>query len=410
MWWPILSEQCAAEKKGSYLLYISNVRLPTEKAHGVQIVRMCQALAQHGVKVELVVPRRVQTAQMRRVRDLGAYYGIRQSFRLTRLPCLDLLFLDRFLPRPLGYLLFYVQALTFYFCAVFYGLLHQSRVVYSRGWLFFLLWLPWRGLKRATLVLEEHKFPARGGWGGRLHLAISRRVDRLVVLTRQLEELYVAASVSAERVLVAPDGVDMALFEPPLDRAQARRQLGLPLEGPIVGYAGHLYEWKGADVLVGAALYLPHVRFVIVGGLAEDRERLQVSIDEWHIENVRLVAHVPPAEVPAFLFAADVLVLPNSAREAISREYTSPLKMFQYMASQRPVVATDLPAMREVLRDGENAVLVEPDDPQALAQGIQRVLQTPDLTQRLAAQAYRDVTTLTWQHRAASILAFIGGD
>ena len=390
------------------LLYVANARLPTEKAHGVQIMKMCDAFAQNGAEVELVVPFRVQTAQMRRVRDLWAYYGVRQRFKLTRLPSLDLLFLDRHLPGRFFYLPFYVQSLTFGVCAALYSLLRRADVLYSRDWMFFLLWLPWRWLRKRTLVLEEHTFPHRGGWGNRLHLAVSRRVDRLVVITQRLRELYVAAGVPAERVLVAPDGVDVAQFESPMDKTEARRRLGLPIEGRVVCYTGQLFEWKGVYVLVDAALHLPDVLFLIVGGMEEDRERLRAYMAGRPVENVCLIDHVPPTEVPAFLFAADALVLPNSARGAMSREYTSPLKMFEYMASGTPIVATDLSSTREILHHGENAVLVQPDDPQALAQGIRQVLEMPDRGQQLAAQAYQDVTAFTWARRAANILAFVG--
>ncbi len=395
-------------EKNERLLYIANARLPTEKAHGLQIMKMCQAFARCGAEVELVVPFRVQTARMRPVRDLWRYYGIRERFGLARLPSLDVLFFGRYLPGRLFYLPFYAQALTFSACAVLYNLWRRSQVLYSRDWQFFLLWLPWRWLKRRALILEEHKFPGHSGWGARLHLAVSRRVDRLVVITRGLKELYVAAGIPAEQVLVAPDGVDLAQFDPPIERTEARRRLGLPVEDKVVCYTGHLFEWKGVYVLVDAALHLPDALFLIVGGMAEDRERLWTYVAERAIENVRLVAHVPPIEVPAYLFAADVLALPNSAREAISREYTSPLKMFEYMASGTPIVATDLPSVQEMLRHGENAVLVAPDDPAALAKGIRLVLETLGLGQRLAAQAHHDVAAWTWEQRAANILAFVG--
>jgi glycosyltransferase involved in cell wall biosynthesis len=392
------------------LLYIANARLPTEKAHGVQIMKMCEAFAQSGVEVELVAPFRFQTAQMRQVHDLWTYYGVHKRFKLTRLPSLDLMFLDRYLPGKLFYLPFYVQMLTFSVCAVLYSLLRGMDILYSRYWVFFLLWLPWHWLKRQTLVLEEHTFPHRGGWGARLHLAVSRRVSRLVVITYRLKELYVAAGIPAERVLVAPDGVDLARFEPPMSRAEARRQLGLPVEGGIVCYTGHLFEWKGVYDLIDAACFLPDVLFLMVGGMTDSRKRLQEYISGQSLENVRLIAHVPPTDVPAFLFAADALILPNSGREAISREYTSPLKLFEYMASRTPIVATDLSSIREILRDGENAVLVEPDSPEALVKGVRRMLGMPDRGKRLAAQAFQDVVELTWQRRAATILAFTGGN
>jgi len=106
------------------------------------------------------------------------------------------------------------------------------------------------------------------------------------------------------------------------------------------------------------------------------------------------------------LFAADALVLPNSAKAKISSHYTSPLKLFEYMASRRPIVASDLPSLREVLRDGENAVLVKPDNPRALAEGIERALSDAELAARIGRQAREDVEQYTWEKRAVNITTF----
>jgi glycosyltransferase involved in cell wall biosynthesis len=108
---------------------------------------------------------------------------------------------------------------------------------------------------------------------------------------------------------------------------------------------------------------------------------------------------IPPPQVAARLREADVLVLPNP-RSAISNAHTSPLKLFEYMASGRPIVASDLASIQEVLRDGENAVLVEPGNPQALVAGIRKIKDDPDLAQRVAAQAAQDVREFTWARRA----------
>jgi len=400
------------------LLYVANARIPTEKAHGVQIMGMCDAFVQNSVEVELVVPFRVQTAQMRRVRNLWAYYGIRNRFQLTRLPSLDVLFLDRRLPRGLSYLLFYVQALTFYVCAVLYSLVRPREMLYSRDWMFFLLWLPWRWLRRRTLVLEEHTFPHRGWWGARLHLAVSRRVDRLVVITHPLKERFVEAGVPARRILVAPDGVDLEHFVLP-SRREALRQLGLPVGRCIVGYVGRFHTLgmaKGMDSLVQAVgeLYRQgqtDVVLCLVGGplkMAGAYRELAVR-EGLAADSLIFVGHVSPLKVPLYMRAFDLCVMPFPWTEHYAY-YMSPLKMFEYMASGTPIVATDLPSTREILRDGENAVLVEPDSSKALAQGIRRVLEMPDRGQRLSARACREVSALTWERRAEAILAFVGAD
>lgn len=394
------------------LLCVFNARIPTEKAHGVQIMKMCEAFAGHGLDVELVVPRRVQTAQMRQVKSVWEYYGICQRFKLTRLPSLDFLFLDPYLPSCWAYLPFYVQALTFHVCAMFYSLLRQGEIFYSREWMFFLFWLPWRWLRKRTLVLEEHTFPHRGGWGARLHLAVSRRVDRLIVITEGLRERYVAVGIPAERVLVAPDGVDRARFENLPDRDEARRQVGLPLRKTIVGYVGRFHTLgmsKGLDTLIESASLLrewdSEIVLCFVGGPPENFSALRALTHQHGLsaDALILVDRVPLLKVPFYMRAFDVCVMPFPRTEHYAY-YMSPLKMFEYMASGTPIVATDLPSIQEILRDGENAILITPDNPDSLAQGLRRVLDDPTLAKRIARQARGDVWKYDWHRRAKSII------
>ena len=131
---------------------------------------------------------------------------------------------------------------------------------------------------------------------------------------------------------------------------------------------------------------------MIVGGLAgePDLARVRALAERVAPGRVTFIGQVDPPRVPALLRSADVLVLPNTPGRA-SSAYTSPLKLFEYMASGRPIVASDLPALREVLRPDDNAVLVEAGDPEALASGLARVLGDPALAARLAAQAREDV-------------------
>jgi len=181
-----------------------------------------------------------------------------------------------------------------------------------------------------------------------------------------------------------------------------RREAGTA--GPVVGYAGHLYPWKGPDVLLAALERLPGVQALIVGGLAgePDLDRIRALADRVAPGRVTFAGQVEPPRVAALLRQADVLVLPNTPGR-VSAAYTSPLKLFEYMASGRPIVASDLPALREVLRPDVNAVLVEAGSAEALAAGLSRVIGDAALASRLAAQARDDVRAWTWDKRAERI-------
>jgi glycosyltransferase involved in cell wall biosynthesis len=156
------------------------------------------------------------------------------------------------------------------------------------------------------------------------------------------------------------------------------------------------------DVLLEAIARLPRARGLIVGGHSAepDLARTKSVAERLGITGrVTFTGLVEPAHVAQLLTQADVLVLPNPA-SAISTWYTSPLKLFEYMAAGRPIVSSDLPSVREILRDGVNALLVPPGDPVALASAIDRLLTNPELAARLAHAALDDVPKYSWERRA----------
>jgi glycosyltransferase involved in cell wall biosynthesis len=179
----------------------------------------------------------------------------------------------------------------------------------------------------------------------------------------------------------------------------------------VVGYAGHLYPWKGVDLLLEALARVPEVRGLIVGGHEKESDlgRLRALAARLGIQDrVTFTGQLPPAAVPEQLTRADILVLPNPA-SAISTRATSPLKLFEYMAARRTIVAADLPSLREVLTDDVNAVFVAPGDVEALAAGIRRLVNDSAMRERLAAAAGQAVAEYSWSRRAERLEALFTG-
>lgn len=336
------------------LLYLANIRLPTGKAHGVQIMKTCEALARAGVELELAVTDRATPI----LDDPFEYYGAQKLFMLTRLSVLDAV--------SWGRLGFYIESLTFARRARALVARRRPDIVYGRDEIVLSL-LP----KRMPLVWEAHT----GAWNMAAR-AVARRARTVVVISQGLKDFYISRGIPEEKILIAPDAVDLAQFSPAISKEDARVRLNLP-QGPLVIYTGSRQAYKGVSTLEKAR--------ALLGGVT-----------------VRTVSDEPYLCMPLYLRAADVLVLPNSAATQISRSFTSPMKLFEYMASGVPIVASGIPSIREVLGE-EAAYLCEPDNPEALAAAIRHALGDPEASKR-AARAKALVHAYTWDERAARIL------
>ena len=372
------------------LLYIANIRIPTEKAHGIQIMEMCSALARSGNDVTLLVPTR-DNPSIRGV-DPFVYYGLEKNFSIQFVQAPD----PTWLMGILGGLYIKLQALLFIHCLRKFlaELKKDTGLLYTRDEHLLLFLLRYSN----NVVWEGHTLPSKRRW----YVPIWNRCSKIVVITKGLKDELVRLGVSQEKIMLAPDAVDLDKFHPKASVSDLRNVLGLPQDKKIIFYSGHLFEWKGAQVLADVASRLDDdCLIVFLGGMDSDIQAFQTA--NRHLKNVALLPHVPYAELPKYMACADVAVLPNKKGMEISELFTSPLKMFQYMASGVPIVASDLPSIREILNDS-NAVLVEPNSPDALARGITKVLNDPDLAKRISAQALEDVKQYSWDKRAERIL------
>lgn len=361
--------------------------MPTEKAHGIQIMKVCESFALQGVEVELVLPKRFNEIK----ENPFEYYGVRRNFKIKKLPCLDLIPMDKYI----GHLGSWIEGVTFNFFVFPYIFFKKADIVYTRE----KFSLPLILFKK-NLFFEAHTFPKNYF----LYSLFLKKLKRIIVITQKLKDLFVGRGINTDKILVAPDGVDLDKFDIRDTQEECRKRLRLPLDRKIVLYTGHLYPWKGVNTLAQASKHLSdETAIYFVGGTKEDIKsfKLQTSGLELNI-----VGHRPYVEIPYWLKAADVLVLPNSAKEKISKYWTSPIKMFEYMASRRPIVASDLPSIREVLNES-NAILVKPDDPAAISRGIERALEDKNLAEKILIKAFNDIREYTWTNRAKKILNFL---
>lgn len=369
------------------LVYISQLRLPTQNAHGLQIMKMCESFSSNGIEVELLVPWRFN-----KIKDnYFSFYRLKENFKIIKIPAIDLYFL-RILPEKISA---FILLFSFFIFTKIYLLFNRFDLVYTREifWSFF----------SSNFVFEAHNFPQKIG---RLYRWLFKRVRLLVVLNSYLKNNFLKEGFSEDKILISPDAVDKDFFLNISDKMNERKSLGLPLNKKIILYSGNFYDWKGVDTFAHSIRILPiDLFFVIVGGTKQsDLERIRgILVDQ---KNVLILGHVPHSEIPKYIFSADILVLPNSAKQDISSFYTSPLKLFEYMAVGRPIVASDLPSLREVL-DESSCVFFEPDNPESLAEKVKILLSDSSLANKIASEALVKSKKYTWDNRALEILNFV---
>lgn len=242
---------------------------------------------------------------------------------------------------------------------------------------------------------------------------ISRNSDLLVTITAGLKNFLAANfGVSPNKIMVAPDGVDTAEFEIPNNKQEYRNELDLPTNKKIAGYVGTLSTLgmeKGIRNILLSAQHLESrkdIVFYIVGIKKSEINRYEQTIKKLGLKDkVKLIEYQPREQVPKYLKSFDVLLMTFPKKRHFAH-FMSPLKMFEYMASDIPIITSDLPAIREVLSDDE-AVFVDPSDSDGLSQAIVAILDNPQKSKMIAENAMNKVKNYTWDIRATRIVNFI---
>ena len=233
----------------------------------------------------------------------------------------------------------------------------------------------------------------------------------LVTIHESIKQEHARRGVPADKILVMENGVDIQRFVVEDDATFWKRELNLDPQKMYAIYSGHLYPEKGIEVILAVAERLQSrtdVEFILVGGLEKWRTHWERYCQQRRISNVRFTGFVPNALVPQYLKSADCLLLPyrlDMEHEVMDIHTTSPIKLFEYMAAKRAIVATGIPSVTKVLQHNRNALLAEPGDLDTFSKHIERVLDRPELNQYLGSRAYSDVQQFTWEERCKTILA-----
>lgn len=363
------------------IVCISASQVPAQTANSIQMMKVCHALTRLGHSVRLFVPGERTVAWA----DLAEIYGLDEPFEISWLHA-----------RPA------LHRYDLAWSAVGLARNQGAEVVYT--WMLQTAVLALGRGVPTVLELHDRVTGRIGPWLFRRFLA-AKGEKRLLLITRALRQRLehdFSVQLSQEVAILAPNGSEPERYASLPSANEARQQLGLP-ERTTAVYTGGFYAGRGMELLAGLAQAFPQVSFVWIGGRPQDVEKWRAKLAGEGTNNVILTGFVANRKLPLYQAAGDILLMPygrviTGSSGGNSVDICSPMKMFDYLACGRAILASDLPVLHEVLHE-RNAVFCPPEDEQAWREALAALLGDPARREALGRQAKADAGRYSWVER-----------
>jgi glycosyltransferase involved in cell wall biosynthesis len=370
------------------IVYIANSTIPSTSANSVHVMKICEAFSNNGIDIKLIIP----NIRDKRIKENEFdFYGIKNKFNLMRNKLINKTTSGIWNP-------------FFAFTSVFVTLMDNQNIIFTRSPFVSLFCIMFR--KKHLLELHGRLLSFSFKLFKLFKLFNSKKLLKVVVISQPLKKIYMNEfEVKAEKILVLPDGVTYENFEhfngtQPLNSSSFN-----------IGYVGSLYKGRGIEIIIEMAKILSHHKFNIYGGEDEQILVLKQEIKQLNLNNIFVYGHIANNEVPKTLCEQDVLLMPYQKKVQVrgsedTSAWMSPMKMFEYMASGRVIISSDMPVLREIL-DDNNSFLVPCDDVESWIQTIKNIENNTEFARKIALRAKEDVQKYTWKKRAKKIIEVI---
>lgn len=379
------------------LLYLHSTPIDSEKANLIQVLYMCDSFSRVGMDVTLALPESGTEMESSAVAEyVKNKIGRTVNSSIVTFKKCNVLDKINVFGAYLGARAF-LKENTFDFCMVRIPMFLELSLKQGIPTIF-----------EAHNTLLHNRYPLlHKFWKSKL-LALSKKRDMLLFIgiSEALAKYWIGEGVPGKKVLSLHDGFDSLAYQNEIPVDSARDHLGIDKDTKVVSYTGSLYEDRGIETILKLAQYFPDVRFQVLGGPSERKTHFETLAREKGIGNIEFWGWVKREKVKEFLFASDILLM-IWTRNVKTINFCSPLKMFEYMASGKIIVGHGFPTIKEVLEDGRDAFLANPDSFDDLRNKLDMALKkqcSPDMAAKARQLAFKKYS---WDKRASAIIEFI---
>ncbi len=377
------------------IVYITNARLPTEKAHGVQIIKMIEALSSLNNEVVLISPNRIQN-EISHKTSVFDFYNVEKIFEHNLINFIDPYKYRSLMPKFFyRFFSFLVNLLWGIKSAKIGSKLNGDFYIFRDNTPFSYLFC---AIFSKKCVIEFHDIPPfLSRLIFKLGLMISGKTVCFAVTNKLSEDLFhkFGKVKNLKKIDTLHDGVDLIKF---------KNNKIIENSTPLLTYCGSLSKSKGIDLIINSAKYINNVEFLIIGGLKVDVDHYKKIANDNGVKNINFIGQVNYSDVPNLLNKSDILLLPSSAKNIKSRNYTSAMKLFEYMSIGKPIIASNIPSNTEILENNLNCLLFEPDNPKSMVEKINTLINDKELNKKITKNSSKLAIKYSWTERSKKMI------
>ncbi len=389
------------KNKKNYNFFLTE-ELPKPEAHLIQSANAANGAANLGYSTVLIYPTQgiqalnpinlLRPFQPRKVpENLIKYYNLQDKLKIATLP----------MPWPIDY---YKSKLTnsntittkYYFP---FHILSTTKLVHAWNWNFVKA-----AIKNGIPAIYEHHHHEDKKFEPEI---VNHPLFQVAVTVADtVRDSMIEHGMPPEKLIKLHNGYNKSfIIRQPQKAITWRQKLLKNDQKYLVVYAGALQKFKGIDILIDVASQMPNVQFVCAGGKPTEVEHYQQLAKEKQVNNILFLGYILHDELASLLQAADILAHPHCSGKAAT--FTSPMKLFDYLASGNPIVATEIPSLTEFKNTQAIAAWCEPDNPHKFAEALQWVLENYPRKVDGYAEIIEFVKQFSWENRAERIISYV---